>query len=133
MLRGTSPDLIQVLCMFDAGDSYLSLPAWVPWRRFWGYWLGVVLGRWIGGLLGYRPFFPEWTTDWEGACGKMERCWSQKRFADRGAQERVRRKFVERGEEVGNGGLYEQGEVGNGDMCEPGKVRNGGLHLQGKS
>lgn len=59
MLRGVSPDPIQVMCMFDGGDSYLSPPWWMPFRHFVGYWMGVVIGRWIGGLLGYQPFFPE--------------------------------------------------------------------------
>ena len=71
--------------------------------------------------------------DWKGACEKTGRCWSQKRFADRGAQERVRRRFVERGENVGNGGLYEHGKVWLGEMDEQERVRNEGLYQQGKS
>ncbi|KAM0797044.1 hypothetical protein BDR22DRAFT_824559 [Usnea florida] len=47
------------MCMFDGGDCYLSPPWWMPFRNFVGYWMGVVIGRWIGGLLGYQPFFPE--------------------------------------------------------------------------
>ena len=59
MLRGAAFDPIQVLSMFDAGDSYLSVPAWVSFRRAIGYFLGIVVGRYIGGLLGYAPFYPE--------------------------------------------------------------------------
>lgn len=40
----------------------------------------------------------------------MEACWVQRRFADRGAQERVRKEFVRRGESTGNGGLYRSDE-----------------------
>ncbi|KAL4967236.1 cupin domain-containing protein [Aspergillus stella-maris] len=91
--RGERLDFLQVLAMFDAGSTYLSPPWWVPFRCWVGLFLGVVLGRWIGGLLGYAPFYPEWTTDWDAACDKMEQTWSQRRFADRGAQQRARDKF----------------------------------------
>lgn len=30
------------------------------------------MGRWIGGLLGYKPFFREYTTDWDFAVAKMK-------------------------------------------------------------
>ncbi|CAD6575409.1 MAG: hypothetical protein ASARMPRED_007219 [Alectoria sarmentosa] len=90
--RGQRMDVVQVLSMFDASSTYLSLPGWVPFRSFWGYWLGVIVGRWIGGFLGYAPFYPEWTTDWDAACDKMDR-WSQRKFISRDAQERARRKF----------------------------------------
>lgn len=110
MLRDVKPDPIQVLSMFDAGDSYLSPPAWTPGflRHPLGWLLGVIIGRYIGGLLGYAPFHPEWTTDWDAACAKMEKCWTQRRFADRGRQARARAKFVKRGESVGNEGLYKE-------------------------
>ncbi|CEJ59024.1 hypothetical protein PMG11_07661 [Penicillium brasilianum] len=67
-------DLIQLLCTYDGGDAYLLPPAWLPnhLRKFIGYWGGVIVGRWIGGLLGYKPFFKEYTTDWEYAVKKME-------------------------------------------------------------
>jgi hypothetical protein len=70
--------------MFDAGDSYLTLPWWVPFRSTVSLILGVVVGRWIGGLLGYQPFFQEWTTDWDEACRKMETSLCQRRFAAKG-------------------------------------------------
>ena len=38
----------------------------------------------------------------------MKRNWSQRRFAVPGAQERARKKFLARGQDVGNGGLYEK-------------------------
>jgi hypothetical protein len=42
-----------------------------------------VVGRWLGGMLGYQPFYRKWTTDWELACQKMETSLFQKRFADK--------------------------------------------------
>lgn len=50
----------------------------MPFRRFIGYWGSVVLGRWIGGLLGYKPFFKEYTTDWDYAVAKMKGSWFQR-------------------------------------------------------
>ena len=44
----------------------------MPFRRFLGYWTCVIVGRWIGGMLGYKPFFKEYTTDWDFAVAKME-------------------------------------------------------------
>jgi hypothetical protein len=44
----------------------------MPFRRFFGYWGCVIIGRWIGGLLGYKPFFKEYTTDWDFAVAKMK-------------------------------------------------------------
>ncbi|KAH8891742.1 hypothetical protein GQ53DRAFT_746237 [Thozetella sp. PMI_491] len=76
-------DLIQVLSMFDAGDTYVSLPWWVPFRSTISLGMGIVLGRWIGGMLGYQPFYEEWTTDWEQACERMETSIFQKRFSNR--------------------------------------------------
>ncbi|KAL5363696.1 hypothetical protein BJX96DRAFT_187189 [Aspergillus floccosus] len=65
-------DFIQTLCIHDAGDHYTPGPAWLPFRRLIGYWMCVVIGRWIGGLLGYKPFFREYTTDWDFAVAKMK-------------------------------------------------------------
>jgi hypothetical protein len=69
--------------MFDAGGTYLSLPPWIPFGQTISISLGVVLGRWIGGLLGYQPFYRKWTSDWELACQKMEASVFQRRFAVR--------------------------------------------------
>lgn len=80
---GKGVDLIQVLSMFDAGGSYMSVPWWVPFGRTLSMALGVVIGRWIGGLLGYQPYYKKWTFDWDLACRKMERSIFQRRFADR--------------------------------------------------
>lgn len=111
--RGEKLDLIQVLAvstsrsfgklflrkadpvcqMFDAGHSYLSPPSWVPFRSVVGLWLGIILGRWIGGLIGYAPYYPEWTTDWQQACDKMEQTWVHKRYSIRDAQEKARSKW----------------------------------------
>lgn len=38
----------------------------------------MILGRWIGGLLGYKPFFKEYTTDWDYAVAKMRGSWFQR-------------------------------------------------------
>jgi hypothetical protein len=113
MLRGVTPDPIQVLSMFDSGDSYLSPPTWVPFRHFLGRCMGIVVGRWIGGLLGYAPFHPEWTTDWDAACTKMEQTWTQRRFAVRGLQAIRRAEYLARKQSIGNEGLYE--DVGGYD------------------
>ncbi|KAM7186169.1 hypothetical protein V8F20_011507 [Naviculisporaceae sp. PSN 640] len=83
VLGGKSFDLIQVLCMFDAGASYLSFPRWILCGRTLSRALGIVFGRWIGGLLGYQPFYRQWTTDWDRACARMEKSIFQRRFADR--------------------------------------------------
>lgn len=57
-------------------------PKWVPFRRFIGYWGGVFLGRWIGGLLGYKPFFREYTTDWDYAVAKVKGSWFQRHLVE---------------------------------------------------
>ncbi|KAI4284351.1 MAG: hypothetical protein L6R38_001457, partial [Xanthoria sp. 2 TBL-2021] len=72
--------------IFDAGASYLSLPPWVPFGRTLSRIAGIVVGRWIGGLLGYQPFYKQWTSDWDLACRKMETSWFQRRFADKGVK-----------------------------------------------
>ena len=69
--------------MFDAGGSYLCPPWWVPFGRTLSRVVGVVLGRWVGGMMGYQPFYKKWTGDWEVACGKMETSVFQRRFARR--------------------------------------------------
>ncbi|KAK4222535.1 bifunctional solanapyrone synthase [Podospora fimiseda] len=89
---GKKIDMIQVLCTFDAGGTYITLPGpwWIPKfvKHSVAIALGVVVGRWIGsGLLGYQPFFKKWTTDWELACQKMESSIFQRRFADRSKQD----------------------------------------------
>jgi len=54
----------------------------MPFRRFLGYWTCVIIGRWIGGLLGYKPFFKEYTTDWDFAVAKMKGSWSQRHLVE---------------------------------------------------
>ncbi|KAI1113082.1 hypothetical protein F5Y14DRAFT_462772 [Nemania sp. NC0429] len=82
VINGAPISLIQLLSTFDAGGSYLSFPRWVPFGQGISRILGVVVGRWIGGLLGYQPFYEKWTTDWELACKKMESSLTQRRFAN---------------------------------------------------
>ncbi|KAJ5645004.1 hypothetical protein N7507_011015 [Penicillium longicatenatum] len=83
-------DFIQKLQMLDAGGHYTPAPAWMPFRLFFGYWTSVVIGRWLGGLLGYKPFFKEYTTDWEFAVTKMKSSFWTRRLVDDfwGAKER---------------------------------------------
>ncbi|KAH9992265.1 hypothetical protein F4779DRAFT_637567 [Xylariaceae sp. FL0662B] len=81
-LKKKKPDIIQVMCMFDAGGSYLSLPRWMPLNKGVVRVVGIVIGRWLGGLLGYQPFYRKWTTDWELSCKKMASSAFQKRFAN---------------------------------------------------
>ncbi|KAI1329092.1 hypothetical protein F5Y16DRAFT_367393 [Xylariaceae sp. FL0255] len=88
VVKGERINLLQVMSMFDAGGSYLSLPTWIPFSRTIAQGLGIVLGRWVGaGLLGYQPFYKKWTTDWEMACAKMETSVFHRRFADRALQQ----------------------------------------------
>lgn len=62
---------------------YTPAPWWVPFfRREIGYWTCVFLGRWVGGLLGYKPFFKEYTTDWDFAVAKMKGSWFQRHLAE---------------------------------------------------
>ncbi|KAI0403371.1 hypothetical protein F4802DRAFT_295292 [Xylaria palmicola] len=83
VVEGKKPDVVQIMSMFDAGGSYLSLPTWIPFSRTVARALGIVVGRWIGGALGYQPFNMKWTTDWDLACSKMEMSVFQRRFAKR--------------------------------------------------
>lgn len=54
----------------------------MPFRRFIGRWGSVALGRWAGGLLGYKPFFKEYTTDWDYAVAKMKGSWFQRHLVE---------------------------------------------------
>ncbi|KAK0615333.1 hypothetical protein B0T17DRAFT_541631 [Bombardia bombarda] len=76
-------DLLQVMNMFDAGGSYLTFPRWVPFRSWLSQLTGIVVGRWLGGILGYQPFHRKWTGDWQLACEKMETSIFLRRFAGR--------------------------------------------------
>ncbi|KAF2463678.1 uncharacterized protein BDR25DRAFT_245311, partial [Lindgomyces ingoldianus] len=78
---GEGIDLIQVLCMFDAGGSCLALPSLIPFNMTISRIMGIILGRWLGGILGYQPYYREWTTDWETARKRMETSPFQRRFA----------------------------------------------------
>ncbi|KUI58321.1 hypothetical protein VP1G_05615 [Cytospora mali] len=81
--HGKRVNVLQVMSMFDAGGSYLSLPQWVPFGKQLAYAMGITMGRYLGAILGYQPFYWEWTTNWEEACRKMETCLFQRRFAVR--------------------------------------------------
>lgn len=73
---------MQPVQIMDGGDAYSVPPKWVPFRRFIGYWGSVALGRWLGGLLGYKPFFKEYTTDWDYAVAKMKGSWFQRHLVE---------------------------------------------------
>ncbi|KAI1139194.1 hypothetical protein F5Y05DRAFT_381083 [Hypoxylon sp. FL0543] len=76
-------DLIQVLSTFDAGGTYISPPPWLPFGRRISQIVGIIAGRWLGGLLGYQPFYRRYSTDWDLACETMESSIFQRRFAKR--------------------------------------------------
>ncbi|RAK84042.1 hypothetical protein BO79DRAFT_159330 [Aspergillus costaricaensis CBS 115574] len=82
---GKNVDILQVMSMFDAGGSYLSLPEWVPFGSVIAMGMGITLGRWLGSLLGYQPYHRKWTrgSDWDLACDRMEKSLFQRRFAIR--------------------------------------------------
>ncbi|OTB08986.1 hypothetical protein M426DRAFT_316278 [Hypoxylon sp. CI-4A] len=79
--------LIQLMSTFDAGGSYLALPRWIPFGKHISRIAFIVFGRWMGGLLGYQPYYRKWSTDWQLACEKMEASMFQRRFADRRSTE----------------------------------------------
>ncbi|KAK8062511.1 hypothetical protein PG997_014608 [Apiospora hydei] len=81
LTTGKTFSLIQILSTFDAGGTYLPFPAWVPFGRRISQALGIVCGRWLGGLLGYQPFYREWSSDWDLACQQMRSSIFQRRFA----------------------------------------------------
>ncbi|KAI1775118.1 hypothetical protein F4818DRAFT_417886 [Hypoxylon cercidicola] len=72
MRNGGRIDLIQAMCTFDAGGSYMTPPWYFPCRKTLSRMAGVVIGRWLGALLGYRPFHREWSTDWSSGKAKMQ-------------------------------------------------------------
>jgi hypothetical protein len=67
--------------MFDAGGSCLALPSFIPFNMAISRVMGVVIGRWLGGILGYQPYYKEWSTDWETARKRMQTSPIQRRFA----------------------------------------------------
>jgi hypothetical protein len=83
VLRGKEIGLLQLMSTFDAGGSYLSFPSWVPFARYTSRALGMILGRWLGGMMGIQPYYRKWTSDWDAACKKMEKSLFQRRFARR--------------------------------------------------
>ncbi|MCJ1266046.1 hypothetical protein MMC22_005928 [Lobaria immixta] len=82
LLHDGGLNLFQFLAIQDGGDAYTPAPAWVPFRRAVGYWACVILGRWVGGMLGYKPFFKEYTTDWNYAVAKMRGSFFQKHLVE---------------------------------------------------
>lgn len=73
--------------MFDAGGSYLTFPTWIPFSRRLAQLVGIVIGRWLGGLLGYQPFHRKWTDDWPQAAEKMRASIFLRRFANQAKED----------------------------------------------
>lgn len=67
---------------FDAGGTYLAPPLWLPFGRTLVKAMSIVVGRWLGGALGYQPFYHKYSTDWNLACEEMQTCFFQRRFAE---------------------------------------------------
>ncbi|KAL4794821.1 hypothetical protein BDV19DRAFT_389721 [Aspergillus venezuelensis] len=78
---GGALSTLQAMAMFDAGGSYICIPAWIPFSKPCAVALGVVLGRWLGGILGYQPYYKDWTSNWDDACRRMRRVIWWRRFA----------------------------------------------------
>ncbi|KAH3953915.1 hypothetical protein HBI24_121800 [Parastagonospora nodorum] len=57
--------------MFDRGGSCLALPNSIPFSLTLSKAMTVVFGRWLGVILGYQPYYKEWTTDRETAKQRM--------------------------------------------------------------
>lgn len=99
--EGISISIIQVLCvslflslalddqgsashklqMFDRGGSCLAFPKSIPFNLTLSKATAVVIGRWLGGILGYQPYYKKWTTDWETAKQHMSTSIFTSRFA----------------------------------------------------
>lgn len=104
-------------------------PKWVPFRRFIGYWGSVILGRWIGGLLGYKPFFREYTTDWDYAVAKMKGSWFQRHLVE---ESYVHAKSWEEQVALDKGKpLNAEYEALTTDMSESAKPMTNGVHVNG--
>ena len=69
------------LQMFDRGGSCLALPEFIPFSLTLSKAMTVVIGRWLGGILGYQPYYKEWTTGSETAMERMSMSVFQRRFA----------------------------------------------------
>lgn len=67
--------------MFDRGGSCLTLPKLIPFSLMLSRVMTVFIGRWLGGFLGYQPYYKEWTTDWEMVKERMSMSVFQRRFA----------------------------------------------------
>ncbi|ORY19263.1 hypothetical protein BCR34DRAFT_472123, partial [Clohesyomyces aquaticus] len=81
VVMGEKFDIIQVLSMFDAGGSYLSLSWYVPFGKTVSRLMGVVIGQWVGGVLGYQPYHNAWTNDWDTSRIRMRGTLAHRRFA----------------------------------------------------
>ncbi|KAF2788464.1 hypothetical protein K505DRAFT_314851 [Melanomma pulvis-pyrius CBS 109.77] len=83
-VHGEQINIVQVMSMFDAGGSYLSFPWWIPCSRYVARLAGIVIGRWLGAVLGIQPYHQKWSSDWNLACNKMRGSFFQQRFAKDG-------------------------------------------------
>lgn len=68
-LQNVSPSLPQLLMMLDSAEISMAFPGPGFIARPVSWVFGVVVGRWLGGLLGYRASYPEY---WGGSERKMK-------------------------------------------------------------
>jgi hypothetical protein len=55
----------------------------MPFGQYLSLGVSILVGRYVGGLLGYQPYFQKWSTNWALACDRMEKISCQRRFAVR--------------------------------------------------
>lgn len=68
-LQNVSPSLPQLLMMLDSAEISMAFPGPAVIARPASYVFGVVFGRWLGALLGYKSSYPEY---WNGDGRKMK-------------------------------------------------------------
>lgn len=62
-IQNVSPSLPQLLMMLDSAEISMAFPGPALFARPASYVFGVVFGRWLGALLGYKSSYPEY---WNG-------------------------------------------------------------------
>ncbi|KAI1871565.1 uncharacterized protein JN550_004559 [Neoarthrinium moseri] len=82
IIHGAKLDLLQLMSSFDAAGSYLAFPAWLPFGRYLSRATGIIIGRYLGSMLGYQPYYRKWTTDWQRARERMDTSIFYRRFAN---------------------------------------------------
>lgn len=67
-LQNVSPSLPQLLLMLDSAEISIAFPGPAFLARPASFMFGVVFGRWLGTLLGYKSSYSEY---WNGKEGKI--------------------------------------------------------------